>query len=284
MNGSNATKGEPCVTYTRDGRIAFLELNRPEQRNALSKQLLLDFHTALDEFLDDGEAHVAILSGRGPTFCAGFDLSGGSQSAASTTKDPWGDRDRLRGWMQLAVRIWEFPRPIVAQIHGHCLAGGILLPMCVDVVFVSEDCVLGWPRLPMGAGFMDGAMSLLVGQRRAKQIAYIVGSRISGHDAADWGLANFAVPERELQERTLAFARQIAKAPRNILEIRKASITRANSGFREALLAGAEWDAIAHVDVAVDTYRGLVREHGMKAVIAAFEESDDPIAALNGGA
>lgn len=281
MNASNSKIGEPCVRYAREGRIAVLELNRPEQRNALSKQLLLDFHTALDEFLEDTEAHVAILSGRGPTFCAGFDLGGGSQSTASTTKDPWSDRDRLRGWMHLAARIWEFPRPIVAQIHGHCLAGGILFPMCADVVFVSEECVLGWPRLPMGAGFMDGAMSLLVGQRRAKQISYIVGSRITGRDAADWGLANFAVPEDELPEQTLAFTRQVAKVPRNILEIRKASITRANSAFREALLAGAEWDALAHVDATVDTYRGLVREHGMKAVIAAFEESDDPIAALS---
>jgi enoyl-CoA hydratase len=281
MNSSNSKIGEPCVTYAREGRIALLELNRPEHRNALSKQLLLDFHAALDEFLEDTEAHVAILSGRGPTFCAGFDLSGGSQSTASTTKDPWSDRDRLRGWMHLAARIWEFPRPIVAQIHGHCLAGGILFPMCADVVFVSEECVLGWPRLPMGAGFMDGAMSLLVGQRRAKQISYIVGSRITGRDAEDWGFANFAVPEGELAQRTLAFTRQVAKVPRNILEIRKASITRANSAFREALLAGAEWDALAHVDATVDTYRGLVREHGMKAVIAAFEDSDDPIAALN---
>jgi enoyl-CoA hydratase len=258
-----------------------LELNRPDQRNALSKQLLLDFNQALDAFLEDSEASVAILSGRGPSFCAGFDLRSGSQSTASTTKDPWGDRARLRDWMQLAVRIWEFPRPIVAQVHGHCLAGGILLPMSCDVVFVSQECVLGWPRLPMGAGFMDGAMSMLVGQRRAKQLAYIVGSRITGCDAADWGFANFAVPDAELAERTLAFTRHMAKVPRNILEIRKASITRANSGFREALLAGAEWDAIAHVDATVDIYRGLVREHGMKAVIAAFEESDDPIAALN---
>lgn len=282
MSASGTTTTEPCVTYARDGRIGLLGLNRPAQRNALSRQLLHDFNAALDELLEDDGAHVAILSGRGPTFCAGFDLSGGSPSTASTTKDPWGDRHRLRDWMQLAVRIWEFPRPIVAQVHGHCLAGGILFPLCADVVVVSEECVLGWPRLPMGAGFMDGAMSLLVGQRRAKQISYIVGSRITGREAAEWGMANFAVPESELGERTLAFAREMAKVPRNILEIRKASITRANSGFREALLAGAEWDAIAHVDATVDTYRALVREHGMKAVIAAFEESDDPIAALNG--
>jgi enoyl-CoA hydratase len=273
---------EPYVVYESAGRIARLRLNRPGQRNALSAQLLVDFHRALDEFDADGEARVAILSGTGPSFCAGFDLSRTSTSTGSTVNDPWGDRRRLRRWMDLFLRLWEFPRPVVAQVHGHCLAGGILLPICSDVVFAADTCIFGWPRLPMGAGLMDGAMSLIVGQHRAKQISYVVGSRITGREAEQWGFVNAAVPEAELEDRTLDFCRQVARTPRSVLEMRKAAITRANAnlGFREALLAGVEWDVIAHADPAVDAYRGLVREHGMARVIEAFENSDDPARTL----
>jgi enoyl-CoA hydratase len=270
----------PLVTYEADGRVAYLTLNRPEQRNALSGELLADFRTALDAFAADERPRVAILRGAGPSFCAGFDLTPTSASVRSTVADPWRDRQRLLGWIRLALAIWEFPRPIIAQVHGHCLAGGILLPMCSDLVFAAEDCVLGWPRLPVGAGFMDGAMSLLIGQRRAKELAYVVGSRITGREAAAWGFVNVALPADELAAGTEAFARRMAKAPRSVLEIRKAAITRAQLGlsFRDAMLAGVEWDVIAHGDPAVDEMRARVRTHGMKTVIAAFESADDEAA------
>jgi enoyl-CoA hydratase len=273
---------EPTVIYSGGKRIGFLELNRPDKRNALSAELLADFNRALDGFEADEAARVAILKGRGRSFCAGFDLGSGSASTAPTTADPWKDRGRLLGWMKLALRLWESPRPIIAQIHGHCLAGGILLPLSSDLMFVAEDCVLGWPRLPVGAGFMDGAMSILIGQRRAKEISYVVGSRITGTEAAEWGFANRAFPSGELEDQTVAFATKVAKTPRNVLEIRKAAMIRASSGltFREALLAGVEWDAIAHADHEVDAMRTLVRENGMSATIDAFENTDDPYRAL----
>jgi enoyl-CoA hydratase len=271
-----------AVTYERRGRVGLVRLNRPEVRNAMSQQLLDDLHRALDAMEADSGAHAGVLSGNGPSFCAGFDLGKGSASTASTASDPWADRRRLVGWMELGVRMWEFRRPIIAQVHGHCLGGGNLFLLCSDLVVIADDCAVGWPRLPMGAGFMDGAMSLLVGQRRAKQIAYVVGTRLTGSEAAEWGLANLAVPPAELEERTMAMARRIAKAPVSVLEIRKAAITRVQAarGYREALLAGAEWDAIAHATPAVDEYRALVRQHGMNTVIKAYEESDDPIGSL----
>jgi enoyl-CoA hydratase len=279
-NSGAAAGGAPFVTYRSEGTLGFVELNRPERRNALSGDLLADFQLALDAFERDPVARVAILSGRGPSFCAGFDLTRDSASVQSTQTDPWGDRARLLKWMHLALRIWEFPRPIIAQIHGHCLAGGILFPLCCDAVFMSDTCAVGWPRLPVGAGFMDAAMSHIVGVRRAKEISFIVGSRITGEQAAEWGFANQAVPADALERVTLEFARRVARTPRTVLEIRKAAITRANSGFRNALLDGVEWDVIAHADSGVTAMRGLVREHGMAAVIDAFENTEDPFAAL----
>jgi enoyl-CoA hydratase len=275
---------EPCVLYEGGGRVAFLTLNRPEKRNALSADLLEDFNRALDAFDSDPEPHVAILRANGPSFCAGFDLSRDSGSVQPIGHDSWGDRTRLRRWLDLVIRIWECPRPIIAQVHGHCLAGGVLLPMACDVVFISDTCAVGWPRLPIGAGLMDGAMALLVGQRRAKQISYVIGSRITGREAAEWGYANVAVAAAALERETLTFARRVARTPRTILEIRKAAINRASSGlsFRDALLEGVEWDVIAHLDADVIAMKERIRQKGVKAVIEAFESGDDEATGLDG--
>jgi enoyl-CoA hydratase len=282
MSDNGVDEVAPDVTYQRRGGVGLLQLNRPERRNAMSQRLRDHFLIALAQFESDTEARVAVLSGAGPSFCAGFDLSRGSASAASTVADPWGDRNRLKQWMDLALRIWETPKPIIAQVHGHCLAGGILFIVAADLVAVSEDCAIGWPRLPMGAGFLDGALSLLIGQRRAKELSLFVGSRITGVEAKEWGLANYAFPADALEAGTMDLATRLAKAPASVLQIRKAGINRvaARDGFREALLAGAEWDALAHADPAVDLYRGFTREHGMKAVIDAFEHHADPVAHL----
>jgi enoyl-CoA hydratase len=276
---------ERTVVYAREGRLATIELNRPERRNALSAELLEDLHLALDQLDEDHDAHVCVLRGRGPSFCAGFDLSAGSASSASTHDDPWADRVRLRRWMEVALRLQQTATPVVAEIQGHCLAGGNLFLICADLVTIDEDCVVGWPKLPVGAGFLDGALGHLIGVRRAKQLSFAVGSEIGGREALDWGLANFCFPRDRLRAETTAYAEKLARAPRNVLQIRKAAINRGNDGlgFSEALLAGAEWDAIAHLDPAVEEVRRLVREHGMKAVIGSFQVDEPPFASLRDG-
>jgi enoyl-CoA hydratase len=275
---SASVNGEPTVTYVADGPIGRLTLNRPDKRNAMSAELRADFSAALDQFEADPDVRLAILSGRGPSFCGGFDLSATSASVQSTVGDPWGDRRRLRSWIELALRIREGARPVIAQVHGHCLAGGILWPLCSDIVFAAEDCVFGWPRLPVGSGFMDGALALLIGERRAKQISFVVGSRIDGREAERWGFANFVVPADRLEEEVERFARRLTKMPRTGLEIRKAAITRATMGlsFREALLAGVEWDVIAHADPDITNVRLHVKDVGLKAAIEEFESDDPP--------
>src|ERR1700710_994275 len=109
------TDDEPAVLYSREGKVARITLNRPAKRNALSADILRDFNLALDSFEADDVANVAILSGNGKSFCAGFDLSSDSASVQSTVEDPWGDRRRLSAWIALALRIWEGPRPIIGQ-------------------------------------------------------------------------------------------------------------------------------------------------------------------------
>jgi enoyl-CoA hydratase len=112
----------------------------------------------------------------------------------------------------------------------------------------------------------------LMGPKKAKEMSYVVGSRMSGQEAADWGWANYAVPADEVLERAERLARVIARTPTELLQVKKRAINRVMDmqGFSEMVMFGAEFDAIAHDSAAVDATRDEIREHGLKETIARF--------------
>jgi enoyl-CoA hydratase len=261
------------VFYEASGRIARMTLNRPEKMNALSPKLLFDLCACLDKFESDETVRVGILSGAGRAFCVGFDLGSGSDAFRPKNISPWSDRERLRQWTEIFERIWNCPKPIIAQVHGYCMAGGIMLPLVADITLIADECVVGWPKLPMGGGFVAPMFARAVGPGRAKMMEFVAGSEISGTTAAQWGFAAEAVPAAELAERCTDLADKISKMSSELLHLKKSSINRVFdlSGFRETLAAGAEWDALAHEDPKVAKVRGWVRDEGMKGAIARFK-------------
>jgi enoyl-CoA hydratase len=173
-----------------------------------------------------------------------------------------------RSWL----RLWDCPKPIIAQVHGFCFAGGTQLPVCCDIVSIAEETVLGWPKMPVGAGWISPMWSFLVGTQRAKLMSYRVGSTMTGRDAYEAGYASLIFPTESLAEQTLSVARDIAKLPSDMLRIKKYANNRVleRQGFREAVLGGAEWDAVAHTTDTVNEAREWIREHGLKGAIQKF--------------
>lgn len=269
----DANPPQPQVTYEADGRIAYLTLDRPEKLNAMSVPMRQDFHAALDRLAADDEVRVAILRGAGRAFCVGFDLSSGGTGFRPRNITPWDDRERLRQWTSLLERIWSFPKPIIAQVHGFCMAGGVLFPLVADITIIADDCRVGWPKLPMGSGFVAPLFARVAGPGRAKMMEYVGGSEITGRKAADWGYAAEAVPAAELETYCRDLARNIAKMPSQLLHLKKAAINRVFDlqGFTQTLLSGTEWDTLAHEDHDVTRVREWVREDGMKEAIARFQ-------------
>jgi enoyl-CoA hydratase len=265
---------EKTVLYERDGKIAYITLNRPDRLNAISAQMLQDLGSAIDALEEDAEARVAILRGAGRSFCAGFDLSNRTGTVKGADRTPWEDRQRLRGYAQMFLRLWDCPKPIIAQVHGHCLAGGVQLPMCCDMIVVADDCTVGWAKIPSGGGWIGPMFSWYAGPHRAKQMSYRAGSQISGQQAADWGYANVAVPADELAATVLSFATEMARVPASLLQLKKAAINRVwdKAGFRETVLAGAEWDVLAHKDPGTIELRAWLREVGLKGTIDRYRE------------
>jgi enoyl-CoA hydratase len=265
------------VTYSRRERVGYLTLNRPERRNALNLEMFGALSDALTTLEEDPEARVAILRGAGPGFCAGMDLSSSGQHRYIEETSLWGDRERLRQQMDFWTRMWAFPKPIILQAHGFCLAGGLMLLMTSDLVIMADDCFLGWPRLPVGGGFLGPVFASLFGPRRAKEMDFIVGSRLTADTAREWGVVNRVVPAAALEAEAYALATRIAKTPPTLLALRKAAINQSmeRAGFLETLRACAEWDALAHGDASVAEMRVLLAEHGVQGTIALFEGDDD---------
>jgi len=262
------------VRYEIEGRIATVTLDRPEKLNAITTELQDDLLAALREAEADPAVHVAVVAGAGRGFCAGYDVAGGNAISGGVT----GDRDWLERTMRGWLAIWDLGLPVVAKVHGVCLAGGTQLAALCDVSFVADDARIGTPQLPLGAGYVSAVWTWFVGPKKAKEIFLPTGTVITAAEAVEWGLFNRVVPGDRLDEEVDAYTRAVARTPKDILGLQKRSINRTQEikGFREALLQGVEIDAIAHRSPAVRQVNRYIAERGLREALRAFQAGELP--------
>lgn len=262
------------VTYETEGRIATVTLNRPEKLNAISAQLQAELIAALEEAEADPGIHVAVVQGAGRAFCTGYDITAGGTGGGGVTGDRDGLERIMRGWL----RIWDMRLAIVAKVHGYCLAGGTQLATICDITFVSNECKVGTPQLPLGAGYVASSWAWLVGPKKTKEMFFPTGEMITGAEAAEWGLFNRAVPADELDETVAAYVAKVARTPKDIIALQKQSANRIQEiqGFREAMLQAVEVDAIAHASPAVKAINAHIKSHGLQDSLRAFQAGEIP--------
>ena len=171
-----------------------ITLNRPEKRNALNYALRGEIIAALQEADADREVRVSIVRGAGTCFSAGYDLGGGNDGQELPWYTAGGDghwpRHVTEGWMS----IWDLAKPVIAQVHGYCLAGGSELATGCDLVYVAEDAQIGYPAVRFGVPDMQ-FHAWLLGMRAAMEMM-VTGDSISGTEAVRLGWANRAYPGR----------------------------------------------------------------------------------------
>lgn len=261
---------QELVRYRGGGRVGEIVLDNPAKRNALSPAALVQISDALDAFLSDGEARVAVVRGEGPSFCAGVDIA----SAGYGDLDSASDQARVHAMADLWLRFWDSPKPVIAQVHGHCLAGALQLPLCCDIVTVAEDATIGSPKLPVGGGWIGPMLAHRIGLQHAKMFAFQLGFELSGREAYERGFAALVAPADRLAAETERLAHRVAELPIELLRIEKLSINAVAeaAGFRSSTYAGTVWDAVAHKSAAVSEVRARVREVGFKRVMAEYEE------------
>ncbi len=260
------------VTVERDGRIVTIGLNRPEKMNAITTDLQDDLLAALEECERDPGVHVAIVKGVGRGFSAGYDVAGGNDIPVGVT----GDRDWLERVLKGWLRIWDLRLAVLAQVHGVCLAGGTQLASICDITFVAEDCKVGTPQLPLGAGYVSAFWTWLVGPKKAKEIFFPTGTIITGTEAVEMGLFNRAYPADQLEAAMWAYAERVARTPKDIIALQKQSVNRVQEaqGFRQALMQSVEVDTIAHVSPAVKEINRHIAAHGLRETLRAFQAGE----------
>ena len=222
-----------------------LTLNRPEKRNALSNALRGALFTALEAADADPEVRVTILRGAGTCFSAGYDLAGGARPPY-----PYETAGGAGQWARHVVegcfRIWDLAKPVIAQVHGWCLAGGSELATGCDLVYVAEDARIGYPPVRMMSPPDNQFHAWLCGLRPAMEMM-LTGDAIDGLEAVRVGFANRAFPAERLEAEVLAMAERIAKIPTDVQQMNKRSVHRAMEimGMRAAIRAGTEIQALA---------------------------------------
>lgn len=257
----------------RDGPVTWMTLNRPERRNALSDDLLSELGAELEASADT-DASVVVLRGTGKSFCAGYDVAPDSSEVGyAAERTAVQDRDRLLGNVELFTQIWRHPQPVIAQVHGHCVAGGTQLASLCDITIVADDAkIMASPALPIGGGYISPLWTHRVGAQRAKLMSFDAARQISGKTAVEWGWAAEAVPADDLQHHVRRTAHSVARTPSSLLRLKKEAINRVieQQGLLTYARTGAETDALLHVTPEVQHYQDSIKELGLKGAIAAF--------------
>ena len=171
-----------------EGGVRRVTLNRPEKRNALSNSLRKELFNTLEKSDSDSSVRVIILCGAGTCFSAGYDLS---SDVSSDLPYHTGKTDGFwpRHVVEGAFRIWDLTKPVIAQVHGYCLAGGTELATACDLIYVAEDAEIGYPVVRSMSPPDNQFFPWLLGMRNAMEMM-LTGESISGFEAVDKGFAN----------------------------------------------------------------------------------------------
>ncbi len=141
-----------------------LVLNRPDKLNAISAELRDALVEAIAEATADERVRVIAIAGAGRAFCSGYDLS---EEAPPTA---WGWRDVLARDVAATLAVWSCPKPVIAQVHGYALAGGLELAMACDLIVAAEDARLGEPEIRFGSAPVTLLMPFVIGQKKTREL------------------------------------------------------------------------------------------------------------------
>ena len=247
---------ETLLLEIRD-EVAKLTLNRPDKLNAFNRQLLLDFHAAMREIIENGTARTLVLSGAGRAFSSGADLQ--ARSAEGNPKDP---EQRMRDfWLPAFYMLREAKMPTIAAVNGICAGAGVSMALSCDFVIAQRSAYFLYAFVNVGLVPDMGATWFLphrIGDARAKQLL-MLGEKLPAEQAQEWGLIYKAVDDDKLMDEAMALARKFASGP-----------TRTYALIRELL--GASWrnELPAQVEM----------EHKYQAVAGKTPDANEAIAAF----
>ena len=260
MPEQQAVPGGNTVKVTFENGIAWVKLNRPEKRNAMSVGMATEMNEVLDALEVDDRCSVLVLTGEGPAFSSGMDLK---DFFRATDNRP--DIERHRAYRETRNWQWRklmfYGKPTIAMVNGWCFGGAFTPMICCDLAIAAEDAVFGLSEINWGiipGGVVPKALSTLVNDRRA--LYYIMtGEQFDGRIAAEMGLVNQAVPASDLAEKTRALAKVLMGKNPTVLRAAKLSYkyVREMTWEESAEYLTAKLDQTTFVDPENGRQRGL---------------------------
>ncbi len=283
------------ILYDVAGGTARITLNRPAKLNALSVELQAELNEALWEADNDRSVHSVILRGAGRAFSAGYDLSGaGSKVPVSRLQNAAGsyrggrsiddDAWQLERAQRYRMALFDMHKPVIAQVHGFCLAGGTDLALLCDMIIAAEDATFGFPPARDLGALPNNMWLYNVGPQWAKRLT-LTGDTVTGTEAQQIGLILKAVPADLLEQEVEGLAARMAHIDPDLLSANKRIINTGLElmGARTLQRMAAENDVRGHNTRAADQFRESVKAHGLKATLQARDAKfGDGRARVNG--
>lgn len=259
-----------------------IQLNRPKAKNALSGNLMKELEEALWEADNDRGVHAVMISGAGDSFCSGYDLVGykaesdrGSREGVryrgsrSFDDDVWQmERNQRR-----LLTIFDMHKPVVAKVHGNCIAGGVDLALVCDMVIAADDARIGFPparnlgTLPMNFWVYN------VSPQWAKRLL-ITGDSITGKDAANIGLVMKSVPKEKLDAEVEHLMQRLSLIDPDVATCNKRVVNLAHElmGAKTLQRLAAELDARGHLAKSARSFTSVMAEQGIKEAVRQRDE------------
>ena len=262
-----------CIQYEVERGRARITLNRPDKRNALSMELVEEYRDALWEADDNKAVHCIVVKGAGSAFCAGYDLTSPRsktddgvmrRKGAGIDDDAW----NIERFQRSLRTPGEVHKPVIAQIHGHCLAGGTDLALYCDILICADNANIGYSAL-RNMGAAPNQMWLYhCGPQWAKRLL-LTGDTVSGEDAAKIGLVLKSVPEDMLVAEVEGLADRMSWIDPEMLSANKRIINVGMElmGANTLQRVAAENDARAHTTRAARNVFKQIATDGLKAAL-----------------
>ncbi len=271
---------ETLIYEVENGR-ARITLNRPDKLNALSVKMQAELCEALWEADNNLDIHCVILKGAGRAFCAGYDLSGADgdvpvsrvQSAENRYRgarrlddDAW----QLERQQRFRMALFDMHKPVIAQVHGYCLAGGTDIALLSDMVIAASDATFGFPPARDLGALPTNLWLYNVGPQWAKRLL-LTGDTVTGAEAQIIGLVMKAVPAEHLETEVEQLADRLALIDPDLLSANKRIVNLGLElmGARTLQRLACENDVRGHNTAAADGFRASVAENGLKATLRA---------------
>lgn len=259
------------VLYEVEGPVARVVLNWPAKANAQSSEMVWQVDSALDRAEEDSSVKVVVIKANGRGFCSGHAIGGTDaypEFAASQESigSNWVGSRKLFLWPTL--RFFEFPKPMIAQVHGYAIGGGTYWALLPDITIASEEAIFQMP-LVQGLGFPGGETMIepwsFMNRKRAAEYLY-TSQTLSAAEALSMGLINHVTPLGELEATVEAMAARIAQAPLSTLMGTKSLLVRAweQMGMRQHLEMSADVMSIMEKTSDAQAVRSRLLEEGKK--------------------